>query len=283
MHGCGEPFEHPEAPRLCAAARAAGARVAVLTSFVAPEGIERAVATLPVLDRLQIGVDAATPETYRLVRRGGDLDLVREGVRAVVRARFRLGAARPSIVLSFLLLGRNLEEAPAFVRDAYRSGADGVLFLPLDLYSIEPRAAGLIAGITPRDVARVLERAACAADRVGIPTNARLILANEMLLRHRYGGEALPGLGRCLRPWLSTYVTVGGAVRPCSRFAYDATADLGRVPAQSFASIWNGDAYRSVRRALRSGSPTLAACRSCAVPHEEGGILGNLRRRRRSP
>jgi MoaA/NifB/PqqE/SkfB family radical SAM enzyme/SAM-dependent methyltransferase len=283
LHGCGEPFAHPEARRLLADARRMGAQTAALTSLTDPDSIERAVASLEYLDRLQIGVDAVTQSVYGRVRRNGDLDQVRSGIRALVRARHRAGTRSPSIVLTFLLLERNIEEAVPFVRAAFKMGADGVVFLPVDLFTIETRERDLIGSLRGQDVAAILTKAAAAAARVGIPTNASLMLESRFLLDHRYGGGALPGRARCLRPWLSTYATVNGHVRPCSRFAYDDSSNLGNLVESSFPSIWNGAAYQLLRRGIRDRRPVHPPCSVCPGPHEEGGLLGNLRRRRKSP
>jgi MoaA/NifB/PqqE/SkfB family radical SAM enzyme len=283
LHGGGEPFAHPQLPRMCADARRTGARVAVLTSLTDAESIERAVASLPVLDRLHVGVDAVTQAVYERVRGGGDLDRVYAGVRALVRERAVRGGTHPAIILTFLLLERNIHEAVPFVRAAFAAGADGVTFLPVDLFGIESRTGDLVGRLRGKDVAEVVSHAARAAAQIGIRTNAELLLDLPIALDHSYGGTPLPGMLRCLRPWFSTFVTVDGYARPCSRFAYDASANLGNLTEVPFPSIWNGPAYRAVRAGMRGLKPVHELCARCPGPYEEGGLLGNLRRRRRSP
>lgn len=283
LHGAGEPAAHPELPRLCADARATGARVALLTSLTDAGSIARVIDALPFLDRIQIGMDAVTPEVYRRVRRGGDFDLLRSGVRSILQARSRSGAGRPSVILSFLLLERNLHEAVPFVREARQAGADGIVFLPVDLLGIEERTADLVGALRGEDVARTVREAGRAAEAEGVRSNAELLLDPPFLLAHRYGGGPLPGGKRCLRPWFSTFVTVDGEVRPCSRYAYEPQAGLGSLRASSFSSIWNGAPYRAVRRGLAAGRLVHEPCGRCPGPYEEGGLIGNLLRRRRSP
>ena len=284
FHGCGDPLVHPEMDRLCAAARASGAAVALLTSIPQPSMLAVAERCLPHLDRLIIGMDAACPETYGAIRRGGDFNLLLEGLHSLRRTRERADLRRPSIIATFLILESNYAEAAAFVRLAYRSGADAALFVTLDLYSIEARSPRLIGSMQPEKLERALVKAREAAARTGLRTNLDLLLEMPELLRHRYAGEPLRGIGRCLRPWLSTYVTVDGEVRPCSRYAYETTANLGNLFHQSFmGGIWNGSSYRRLRSELKAARPTFPACIGCSVPFEEGGIWTNLHRRRRSP
>lgn len=283
FHGSGEPLANPQIDRLCAMSRETGARTAMLTSLPGESMIAAAERSLPHLDRLIVGVDAAHSETHSAIRRGSDLLGVVDGVRSLLRVRSRsnLGV---SVILSFLILGRNYEEIPEFVRFAYRTGADAVTFLSLDLYGIESRGPSLVDSLSVERLVVLLRKARSVASRIGMPTNIDLLLESSDLLRHRYRGEALPGPARCLRPWISTYVTVDGDIRPCSRYAYDDDATLGRVSEERpFADIWNGPAYRRVRSELRDRRPALRACKDCPVPHEEGGLLGNLWRRRKSP
>ncbi len=284
LHGCGEPLAHPEIDRLCATAQQAGARVALVTSLPEAEMLPRAARALPHLERLIIGVDATTEATYTTIRRGGELASVLETLRALRHHRARSGQTRPAIHLSFLIQRHNWRELPAFVRLAYGAGADAAIFLSLDLTTIEERAPELVGTLEPEELRRTIMKARQLAARIGMRTNLDLLLETYPVLRHRYWGEPLAAAPRCLRPWLSTYVTVDGEVRPCSRYAYDASANMGRIDQQPFAAaIWNGAAYRQLRAELRGRRPSWRHCAGCSVPAEEGEPWANLRRRRRAP
>jgi MoaA/NifB/PqqE/SkfB family radical SAM enzyme len=283
FHGSGEPLTNPGIDELCRMSREAGTRTALLTSLPDVAMVPLATRSIRHLDRLIIGVDAARPETHAAIRRGSDFCSVVEGIRHLLRIRSQESLGT-SVVLSFLIQDRNYEEIPAFIRFAYRLGADAAIFLSLDLYGIESRGPSLLESLQLDKLLRLLNRARIVASRMGLPTNIDLLLGSTMVLRHRYGRVPLPGSARCLRPWLSTYVTVDGCIRPCSRYAYDREATLGRVEEGSgFMETWNGPAYGRLRRELRQGCPSLLACKECPVPFEEGGLLGNLWRRRKSP
>jgi molybdenum cofactor biosynthesis enzyme MoaA len=79
------------------------------------------------LDRVDISVDAARPETYKLVRRGGDFQRLRDnlafldGLRINEGERFELG-------VSFVVSAANFREIPEFVRFAKQFHANSVLF-----------------------------------------------------------------------------------------------------------------------------------------------------------
>jgi hypothetical protein len=81
------------------------------------------------VSRVLVSVDAADPDTYAVVRRGGSFDrLVRNlAFLGRLRAEGRIDRLR----LDFVVQAANFREMPAFVDLARRVGADGVYFLRL--------------------------------------------------------------------------------------------------------------------------------------------------------
>ncbi|MDR1051921.1 MAG: radical SAM protein [Deltaproteobacteria bacterium] len=75
------------------------------------------------LTRIMISLDAATKETYKLMRPGSDLGLVEENVREFLALRDRAGSRLPLVRLSFCLTSLNEREWPAFV-ERWRGKAD---------------------------------------------------------------------------------------------------------------------------------------------------------------
>jgi radical SAM protein with 4Fe4S-binding SPASM domain len=72
------------------------------------------------LTRLEVSVDAARPDTYRRIRRGGRLELVEKNILDFIEARAKSSAGFPVLRLSFLRLPHNeseLEDFLAFWRD----------------------------------------------------------------------------------------------------------------------------------------------------------------------
>jgi len=280
--GNGDPLAHPEADRLCEVARRRCRQVVLHTALPGESMLPRAERALPHLDQLYIGIDAVDSDTYSAIRRGGDFESLLSMIRRLYHAR--QGYNRPTIVFTYLLLERNYRDAPAFVRLAYRAGADALLFLPLDLHTIEKRAPDLIGVLNADTLRTCLEQARNTAATIGMRTNLDSLLSSDQLLRSRYDGKPPQGGGHCVRPWLYAYVTVHGDVLPCPRYAYDSGENMGNLFRQPFlGDIWNGDAYRQLRTDLRTRRPLLEHCRDCPVPGEEGGLLSRLQRRRKVP
>ena len=76
------------------------------------------------LTELNISIDAALPETYRKVRRGGKLDILHDNIRMLVKAKRETGAKLPLIGMNYVLLNENEGELVKFVEQAADFGVD---------------------------------------------------------------------------------------------------------------------------------------------------------------
>ena len=74
------------------------------------------------LTRLEISVDAARPETYRLIR-GGSLEMLERSIDAFLNIRAQKASITPLLRLSFIKLEQNLGELEGFL-ERWRSKAD---------------------------------------------------------------------------------------------------------------------------------------------------------------
>lgn len=68
------------------------------------------------LTRLSVSLDAARPETYARLRRGGDFDLVTKSVSQFLEIRKRLGQRLPVLRCTFVVTPENEEEVVEFER-----------------------------------------------------------------------------------------------------------------------------------------------------------------------
>jgi MoaA/NifB/PqqE/SkfB family radical SAM enzyme len=74
----------------------------------------------------------------------------------------------------------------------------------------------------------------------------------------------------CYRPWLTFTVLWDGRVSLCCA-DFDGRTVLGDLHTSSIREIWNGEAYRDVRRQhLESGGPEI--CRSCDLPRKDSPL-----------
>ena len=65
----------------------------------------------------------------------------------------------------------------------------------------------------------------------------------------------------CYAPWTHALIAADGHVAPCCSAP---RVTLGNVQQQGCAEIWQGEAYRRLREAMRDGTP-LPHCAGCDV------------------
>lgn len=195
---------------------------------------------------LTVSVDGARPETHALIRGGADLDKVLSAAGELVGLRNGAGMKFPMLSFSFTLQRSNLHELSDVVELAFRTGAVSVGVVPLVPYRGLEMGEQVV-DMDSEEAMAALDRARTAAGRLGI----RLV-------------EALPedGDGGC--PYLADWVYIDpqGRVNPCPY--WDTSMPLGRLSERSFAEIWRGEAYRSLRKSVNEGRLT-GNCAECPV------------------
>ncbi len=85
-----------------------------------------------------ISIDAARPETYSVLRRGGDFDILVENLQFL--GQLNAAGDIDTLRLDFVVQQANFEEMPGFVDLADAVGADGVYFLRLRNWGHVPPA-----------------------------------------------------------------------------------------------------------------------------------------------
>jgi radical SAM protein with 4Fe4S-binding SPASM domain len=187
------------------------------------------------LDRLIISIDGTTQEVYEQYRQAGSLDTVLQGAQTLARLKRELGAAKPHIIIQFLVVRPNEHQIPEIYRLAREIGADEVRLKTAQVYDYEQ----------------------------GNP----LIPINEKYARYQRQPDGTYRvknrlLNHCWKLWHSCVITWDGRVVPCC-FDKDATHQLGDLKAQRFAQLWRGPAYDAFRRRLLLGRRQIDICTNC--------------------
>lgn len=86
---------------------------------------------------INFSVDAATDDVYAFIR-GGDFGRVQRTIDILVAAKRRRGDTRLKVMMSFILMGANLDDAPKFVELGKRLGVDAVVFSQLFTFGDRP-------------------------------------------------------------------------------------------------------------------------------------------------
>jgi len=143
--GLGEPLFHPGTPAMVAEAKAAGARVELITNgTLLTEKRTRALIDAG-LDMLWVSIDGARPESYEDVRLGAALPKVLENVTRVRRLRHGSHFPQPEIGVAFVAMARNIADLPEVMAIARRLGAKQVSVSNVLPYTSELRAEILYA------------------------------------------------------------------------------------------------------------------------------------------
>ncbi len=263
LHGIGEPTLNPRLAEIIAVVKARGAYALFNTNALLLRGRLLAGLVKSGLDEVRISVDAATPETYRLVRGADMFSRVIANAAALNRTKRELDSPSPRVSLWMTGLKSNIRELPELVRIAHSSGIDEVYVqrLVFSGRNLAQQDEALYGQMGPAELAGL---------------HAAESLATELGVVLRGSSEALPpekALPLASRPWSACrrptslmYVTANGNVLPCCIAPFtDAPYEslvMGNTNRLSLEEIWNGEQYREWRSSMQGDEPP-HACRGC--------------------
>jgi pyruvate-formate lyase-activating enzyme len=137
LYNYGEPLLNKRLGEFIRTAKSYGLAVWLSSNLSLRCDLEAFVQASP--DRIVVGLDGTTQESYSKFRRGGDIDLVLENLRALVETKRRLGTNRPIIVWRFLTFEHNVHEVGDAIRMARKIGVDQIsISAPFDVSADAP-------------------------------------------------------------------------------------------------------------------------------------------------
>jgi radical SAM protein with 4Fe4S-binding SPASM domain len=252
MRGWGESTMLPDFGRYVAKALAHRVRLRLVTNAQ--------INRRPVWDMIMRGhgivtvsCDAADPELFAKLRRGGTITRLTRTVQALVEARDRYGAPRDHVNFNTVASLENLDDLPAVVELAARLDVPTVVIHPMVAALDDPMHLR-------RDLARTQEAYAATAEtgrREGVVV--QLGAAPDPSL-------ALPDMVRrpaCMHPWSYAYVRYDGSVGFCDHLLGADDYTLGTLRDNTFEEIWNGPRWQQLRQAHTVGEipDEFAPCR----------------------
>ena len=175
--------------------------------------------------RIEISLDAATPETYLKIRRKDELERIEANLEKLIEIRENLESSLPIIRLCFCVQKDNVHEQTAFLTK-WAGRVDYIDFQEMVDFSnvSEMRETGTLLDASPSQ-AEKLARTYCAY------------------------------------PFNSLHVWSNSDVTPCCTFFGKALV-IGNVKNESLSEIWNGKKIKKIRSQLVSGNvnPVCFAC-----------------------
>ncbi len=254
LGGFGEPLVARSFDRYLDRLSSLGARVALQTSGyrLTEERAERLVAG--GLRQLHISIDSPEEETYQSIRPRISFSDVQDRIRQIVRLKREAGAPWPLVQIVFVAMRRNIEQLPAMVDLAAGLGADSLVVQYMVAHAEEVREESLF---YHQDLANTaLEATETRARELGVNID----------LPDRFRVAAREIQSRCTDPWRVMFVRWNGEVRPC---CYAPNVTMGRLDESAFWPIWNGPAYRQLRRRVNSPDPP-DYCLACTAGRKRG-------------
>lgn len=227
----GEPMMHPQFFSIAALFAGLHPVIATNAHFLDMENCIR-LADSP-LEEIIISYDGVTAGSYGYYRRGGNHELVREGITRAASV-FRERRSGPKITIQFLVHRGNEHEVAAAASFAVSIGA-----------------SFRIKSIQVLDISRAGE---------WLPDERRW----SRYVSDKHGGWKITGLPSrgCLRMWRSAVITTDGDVIPCC-YDKERLHIMGNLNELPFTKIWRGERYSSFRDRVMTSRSLVDICSEC--------------------
>ena len=266
LQGLGEPMMHPRFFDMVTQAAQRGIALSCNSNFTLVNEARAERCVTSGLRTLNLSLDGAKAETYEAIRIGATFDRVLANIRRLQQARSRLMSRTPELVLTVVVMRRNLDELPDLVRLAHDLSIRSVFVQHLGQdfteASLRPAYRSLRTFVHQESLLQ--------QDRPAIEASfnrARLAAAElGITLRlPRIDPAAEPAKGRrCEWPWKGAYLTYQGYAVPCCMIATPDRAHFGNVFERGLSDVWNSEEADEFRRRLESDRPH-EVCASCSV------------------
>ncbi len=194
---------------------------------------------------LQLSLHGSNAEVHRAMMRYRAYERVQDNIRALMRSRQK---EKVEVYFMFIMTALNIDDLPHFVRYAAEMKADKVICGYFYIYEANQKYLSLY---FKQDLAnRRIEEARRVAAEVGV----------ELQTPAKFGQppEVYKKPDCCNEPWNQIMMSVDGHVLPCDVYGgFPQGENLNERP---FMEIWNGPAYREIRRALARSEGCLVSC-----------------------
>lgn len=227
----GEPMLHPEFFSFVTIAEGIGITLSTNGHFFSDENIGKLISS--GIRKVIVPVDGMDQYTYEKYRRGGNLNVVLEGIRMLSQAKAK-NKSSLKIEIQCLVNRYNQQQISDFKEFARKTGSK------LKLKSMQVITGNFDEWLPECNKYR------------------RYIKKNN---KYRLKGKLK---SRCLRLWLNPVITWDGNVLPC---CFDKTAyySFGNIAGASFREVWEGERNRTFRNKFLIERKKIEICKNCTT------------------
>ncbi|MFZ3136757.1 MAG: radical SAM protein [Thermodesulfovibrionales bacterium] len=229
------------------------------------EIIKKLIHTLSILT---ISFDGATKKTYESIRIGAKYDEVLFNITRFNKYRNELpDVQRPKWGFSYVLMRRNIEEFPDFIRLAHELQADFIGSAHIVICAPKLRDESLI--FHKKLANDKIEEAKEVASKLGVNLSIPPLYTLEEENEKQNVSDKVKTQGKIKCPylWNSSWIETNGDIRPCC-IATDDKPLMGNMLNSSFSKIWNGETYKNLRKGILMGQPP-DVCKHCYLAERE--------------
>jgi len=248
---CGaEPLVHPEFNKILKCAKKYTRILGFSTNWqLLNEDISKLCIDLPV-EIIIFSIDSAKSETFNWIRRGASFERVINNIKKLNKLKRKGKNSFPKLKGNIVLMKKNIEELPDIVKLGKELGfveLNAEFMRIYDGLQMEEQSLE-----NDSELARkYIEESREIADKLGIPFNAPGISSEDNPKFQTV----------CERPWNFINIWPSGDVVPCD--GWRGAPPLGNLFNTNFEKIWNGSAYKNLRKSIINGINLNSPCRAC--------------------
>lgn len=235
LFGQGEPFLHPELPKLIQIAHQSNLYTSTSTNghFLNKANCEKIIHS--GLDKIIISLDGTNQQVYEMYRAGGDFQTVTSGIKTLAAIKTKLKSKKPFIAIQFLVFKHNQHQMKDLISLAKNLGTNGIEFKSAQINST--------------------------GNQMEPPENDF-----EKFSRYRKNENGVLKLKKklrfCYRIWSSVTVFSDGEVPAC---CYDKSGKfiMGNIFTENLHKIWEKDKFKQFRLKILVDKNRPKMCKNC--------------------
>jgi MoaA/NifB/PqqE/SkfB family radical SAM enzyme len=211
------------------------------------------------VNSIYVSFDAATKETYEMMKKGCNFDRSLANIKALLRLKQEMGSPFPILHFRYIVTTLNYQEMPEYLELIHglenRGIRSRVEFIGLITFPGIEEFHMPTEAVPEEIMLRTLEKA----------------LKYKINLYFSHAASRLPFMSRCTR-WAEPFILVNGdVISDCAILLQSRRRDLhqnrfGNVFEEPFMTIWRSEAYREFRRLVvtKNGSVPKSCLNCCA-------------------